>query len=177
MTHAGLLLPLLLVVGLVLTATNLLPAPVVAAEGPAPGVGVQHIIDTHNHLFGRFPAGPGQTVVDYEGAAQVALETMDKLGIKKLFIMPPPFAPGHPHTYDVDELIAIVTKRPDRFALLGGGRNAESHDSPSRPGREGRPRRAGAIRAEGAGDPLLGCGGIRRDGRRAFLSRGPHPSI
>lgn len=119
--YAGLFGSAFIAVCLAVTVPAPLPTHLVAAEGLGPGAGVPYIIDTHNHLFAQFPTGPGQLSTDYEGAAQVALETMDKLGIKKLFIMPPPFAPNHPHAYDVDDLIAIVKRRPDRFALLGGG--------------------------------------------------------
>jgi predicted TIM-barrel fold metal-dependent hydrolase len=111
--NAGLLLSIFLIAVLACT--------VVAAQGPGLRAGAPSIIDTHNHLFGRFPAGPGPVVVDYDGAAQVALETMDKLGIKTLIVMPPPFAPSHPHPYDAEDLLDVVRSRPDRFAFLAGG--------------------------------------------------------
>lgn len=119
--YVVLLFSSLFVAGIACTAPNPLPTPVVAGEGAVPGAGVPYIIDVHNHLFGQVAAGPGMFTQDYEGAAEVALATMDKLGIRKLFIMPPPFAPNHPQGYDVDPLIEIVNRRPDRFAFLAGG--------------------------------------------------------
>jgi hypothetical protein len=59
--------------------------------------------------------------MDYEGAARVALDSMNRLGIKKMFIMPPPFSLNHPNRYTFEDLIGAVKKYPDRFAFLGGG--------------------------------------------------------
>jgi hypothetical protein len=59
-----------------------------AAEEKVPGGGVAYI-DAHNHLAGRF--GPlSRQVLDYEGAARAALAAMDRYGIEKMLIMPPP---------------------------------------------------------------------------------------
>ena len=77
-------------------------------------------IDAHNHLMGRF-GPPGRQVLDYEGAAQVALGAMDKYGIKKMLIMPPPFAPDNKNQYECDDFLEIVKKYPDRFVFFGGG--------------------------------------------------------
>ena len=74
-------------------------------------------IDVHAHLFGD--VGRGQT--DYMGAARLAVQTMDKLGIEKTLVMPPPFSPTHPQSYDVETLKRVVGKFPGRFAILGGG--------------------------------------------------------
>jgi len=78
-------------------------------------------IDAHNHLVGRYVSRPGTHEMDYEGAARVALDAMNRLGIKKMFIMPPPFSPNHPNRYTFEDLIGIVKKYPGRFAFLGGG--------------------------------------------------------
>jgi len=78
-------------------------------------------IDTHNHLFGRYVSHPGIQETDYEGAGRVALDVMNRFGIKKMLIMPPPFPPDHPNRYTFEDLISIVKKYPDRFAFLGGG--------------------------------------------------------
>ncbi len=78
-------------------------------------------IDVHNHLAGKIMGGPSRGKSDYEGAARVALEMMDRLGIEILFIMPPPFQPNNPGVYDVEELMGVVGKHPGRFAVLGGG--------------------------------------------------------
>ena len=85
----------------------------------ASGLGFGYI-DTHNHLHGGFPSPSGFSS-DYMGAAKVALAAMKKLGIRKMFVMPPPFPTDHPGRYDIDVLDNIAKKYPDRFAFLGGG--------------------------------------------------------
>jgi hypothetical protein len=89
-------------------------------QGPA-SEGNVWFIDAHNHLVGRYVPGPGTQEMDYEGAARVALDAMNRLGIKKMFIMPPPFSLNHPNPYTFEDLIGIVKKYPGRFAFLGGG--------------------------------------------------------
>jgi hypothetical protein len=78
-------------------------------------------IDVHNHLVGQYGSRSGGRGTDFEGAGRVALETMKKLGIEKMFIMPPPFTPGQPGLFTYEDLIGTVRKYPDRFAFLGGG--------------------------------------------------------
>jgi hypothetical protein len=46
---------------------------------------------------------------------------MNRLGIKKMFVMPPPFSPNQTNRYTFEDLIGVVKKYPDRFAFLGGG--------------------------------------------------------
>jgi hypothetical protein len=93
----------------------------VAADREHVSTGAISYVDAHNHLMGK--SGPGSAIhgPDYEGAARVALATMDKLGIKKMLIMPPPFPLNHPHEYDVNDFIGIVRTYPERFSCLGGG--------------------------------------------------------
>lgn len=79
------------------------------------------IIDVHNHLFAHYRSSSRIDEVDYEGAAKVALDAMNRLGIKRIFIMPPPFPPDLPGRYTYEDLIGTVKKYPDRFAFLGGG--------------------------------------------------------
>ncbi len=90
------------------------------APGPSSGENIW-FIDVHNHLVGRYVSRPGVHETDYEGAARVALDTMNRLGIKKMLIMPPPFSPNHPNRYSFEDLTGAVKKYPDRFAFLGGG--------------------------------------------------------
>lgn len=78
-------------------------------------------IDTHNHLLGRFGSRSGLQILDYEGAAQVALAKMNELGIERMLIMPPPFPPNHPNKYEMDDFVEVVRKYADRFGFLGGG--------------------------------------------------------
>jgi predicted TIM-barrel fold metal-dependent hydrolase len=93
-------------------------APTCIAES-VPAGKIQYI-DAHNHLAGRF-GPPSRQVLDYEGAAQVALRAMNKFGIGKMLIMPPPFPHHHKNQYDYDDFIDVARKYPDRFAFLGGG--------------------------------------------------------
>jgi len=83
--------------------------------------GSRQFIDAHNHLHGQYGLHPDMQQIDYEGAARVAMDAMNRLGIKKMFIMPPPFSPDHPGRYTFEDLIGTVKKYPDRFAFLGGG--------------------------------------------------------
>jgi len=97
--------------------------------GPRPAIGPQGtnskesggFIDVHNHLLGHYGSPSRIQGTDLEGAARVALDAMKRLGIEKMFIMPPPFSPDHPGRYTFEDLIGTVKKYPDRFAFLGGG--------------------------------------------------------
>ena len=85
-------------------------------EGKSPQSKTILYIDTHNHLTG------GQNWnQDFFGAAYKALAEMDELGIRKIFIMPPPFSPGRRGLFDLEDLLPLVRKYPDRLAALGGG--------------------------------------------------------
>src|SRR3972149_8036313 len=72
-------------------------------------------IDTHNHLSG----GPMRRS-DYSGATRNALAEMDELGIQKIFIMPPPFSPGHRGIFEIDDFLPVTGKYPERISILGG---------------------------------------------------------
>ena len=77
---------------------------------------VSPYVDTHNHLIiGRGRSG------DYLSGASKALDTMNRLGIEKMLVMPPPFSPGNPRYFDVEELLPVVRKFQGRFFVLGGG--------------------------------------------------------
>ena len=120
MATAGLPLSSLLIAGLAFTAANSLAKPALAAEKPPSGALVGYI-DTHNHLFGQAPSPSGFLEEDYDGAARVALAAMDKLGIRKMLIMPPPFTPDQGHRYEADVFAGIVRRYPGRFGFLAGG--------------------------------------------------------
>ena len=120
MTIVGFPLTALLMLGLVFIGVDPIIKSSQGAEKITKG-GIDGYIDAHNHLVGRFRSRSGSLLLDYEGAARVALATMNKLGIRKMLIMPPPFPLYHPHRYDVDDFIDIVRKYPNRFAFLGGG--------------------------------------------------------
>jgi hypothetical protein len=75
-----------------------------------------HYVDTHNHLIiGRGRSG------DYFSGANKALDTMQRLGVEKMLVMPPPFSPGNPGSFDIEELLPVVRKFQSRFLILGGG--------------------------------------------------------
>lgn len=109
----------LLALALTLAVVSSLPKSALSADNYGPRQGTTYI-DTHNHLHGRF--GPSRLQAsDYDGAAQVATSTMEKFGIRMMLIMPPPFPPDHPNTYDIDDLADTSKRYPGRFAFLGGG--------------------------------------------------------
>ena len=97
------------------SSTTLLSQP---QQGPSKGIAY---IDGHNHLVGRYGSPGVVEGQDYEGAAQVALVFMDQYNITKMIIMPPPFAPQSPQSYDYTDLLGVCKKYPARFAFLGGG--------------------------------------------------------
>jgi len=78
-------------------------------------------IDTHTHLNGRYRTGRGVFLMDYEGAARNLINKMDKLGIEKTIIMPPPQKPGQKVSYDYRTLIGAVEAFPTRLVFGGGG--------------------------------------------------------
>jgi len=91
-----------------------------SAREPHGKIGDLRFIDVHNHLLVHY-GPPSSAQVDCEGAAQVALAAMDRVGIARMFIMPPPFTPEHPNLYTYEELLGAVKNYPDRFSFLGGG--------------------------------------------------------
>lgn len=84
--------------------------------GEGPG-GELQVIDAHSHLNGKMPGGSA----DYDGAVKSALERMDKLGIAKTIVMPPPMPDNFPGQYECEDLLPALEKHPGRFAFLGGG--------------------------------------------------------
>ncbi len=78
------------------------------------------VIDVHNHLFFRMAVQED----DPDGAAQLALESMDELGIGSTAVMPPPFHPSHEDDgliYDLEELQDLPGDYEGRFAYCAGG--------------------------------------------------------
>lgn len=94
-------------------------------------------IDVHLHLWGNqgpgiMPGGPGQKgpkgnkslgsgEKDYESAAKNLLEFMDKYGVKKALLMPPPRTRENTDLTEVQELLSVAKNHPDRFAVAAGG--------------------------------------------------------
>ena len=80
-------------------------------------------IDVHVHLIG----GRGDHE-DYGGATNKAIDHMDRFGIRKAIILPPPQVISQ-DWYDYPAFIHALSKYPDRFSFLGGGGmlNAKLH--------------------------------------------------
>lgn len=77
-------------------------------------------IETHVHLQATY-VEDGQLKQDWLGTAAYTIKEMDKLGISKCLIMPPPQGTGNKNPYTHSELLPVVKKYPDRFTFLGGG--------------------------------------------------------
>ncbi len=76
-------------------------------------------IDTHTHL----ESGPGMGPRSDPGTVVgPALAMMDRQGLQKILIMPPP-SPREQLSSDYEVLSRIVKENPQRFAFLGGGRS------------------------------------------------------
>jgi hypothetical protein len=87
-------------------------AGIVAGQLPYP------IIDTHAHLQAR---GPHHPEADYGGAVANAIEEMDRQGISRTILMPPPFGPDSPGAYDFEDFAGPMSQRPNQLSCLGGG--------------------------------------------------------
>ncbi len=74
------------------------------------------IVDTHAHLQWEALSGGSP-----EMAARTAVQIMDRLGVKKTLIAPPPFPPRMLGMYDYKALIEASRKYPERFAVMAGG--------------------------------------------------------
>lgn len=78
--------------------------------------------DVHAHLQGYVSPG----VFSYDDAASSAVSLMDARGVKKILLMAPPFtnqASQDGARYECTDMASVLTKYPDRFAFLGGGRD------------------------------------------------------
>ncbi len=84
-------------------------------DGETPSFGN---VDTHIH-FAAASGGPEGH--DWEGAANVAVGVMDRLGIELSIVMPPPFTTGQPGLYTFEAFLDGIAVHQDRFAFLGGG--------------------------------------------------------
>lgn len=49
------------------------------------------------------------------------VEEMDRRGVSVTFIVPPPFQPDNPYSYDFEEIVPAIQAYPTRFAFLAGG--------------------------------------------------------
>ena len=72
-------------------------------------------IDAHVHLIG----GRGGNT-DYDGAVKVAIEHMDRFGIRTAIVMPPPQIASQ-DWQDYPAFAHALRRHPNRFAFAGGG--------------------------------------------------------
>lgn len=84
------------------------------------------MVDTHMH----FQLAPTR---DLAGSLRTALATMDRHGISRALLMPPPLVSATARTYyDIDDIAFVTRQYPSRFALLGGARlNIMIHETPA----------------------------------------------
>ena len=78
-------------------------------------------IDVHCHLKGFI----GFNQFDFIPAADSAIVFMDKWKIDKMLITPPPFSNQSSQDgqrYEIDDMLNVLIKYPDRFRFLGGGK-------------------------------------------------------
>ncbi len=78
------------------------------------------VIDVHAHLVGQRGAR-GVQEPDFYGAAEAALSAMDRFGVKKTFLMPPPFTHLQSYRYPAEDFLPAIEGHPDRFGFLAGG--------------------------------------------------------
>ena len=102
-------------VALILTAE----LPVAAQGEPKPSVPG---IDTHLHLDGVMSTG---NAADAEREASASLsrliQLMDRHGVERAIVMPPPQGPGQEPSCDYREVRAAIGEEGDRVAFAGGG--------------------------------------------------------
>lgn len=91
---------------------------------------VPPIIDTHTHLentggFFKKPAvgafgvaAPGQ---NFHKEVEAAIRRMDRYGIRRIVLLPPPMGAGAKNIYEIDEIRFAAEQYPDRISLGGGG--------------------------------------------------------
>ncbi len=72
------------------------------------------------HLDGLYRSG-GTEVKDYQTAADNLIAEMDRYGVAKSLIMPPPQNPGQRGAYDYQNLLDATRRYPDRLLLVAGG--------------------------------------------------------
>jgi predicted TIM-barrel fold metal-dependent hydrolase len=58
---------------------------------------------------------------NYSAAVETMLSEMDRVGISKTLIVPPPFARTGRGVYDAEEIVKFVKAQPTRFNFLAGG--------------------------------------------------------
>ena len=102
------------------------------------GSASEEFVDVHMHLNGRSipdrsgspqrgrgnPRRPPQRstpTMDYEAAADHLVEMMDRAGVAKAIVMPPPQELNKTGAYTYHVLLGAIRKHPGRLYLAGGG--------------------------------------------------------
>ncbi len=88
---------------------------------PAAGTGPDGYIDTHMHLDGIYRSGSGGPVADYGPAADNLIAAMDRRGVERALVMPPPQGEGQKRGYDYHDLEEAVARYQGRLLLVAGG--------------------------------------------------------
>src|SRR5204862_6852330 len=86
-------------------------APYALAEGPPP------IVDTHAHIVN---AGGGRRGPDFHAALDAAIRVMDRAGIRRAIVMPPPL-PSAAAGYEIESLRFARETYGGRILPGGGG--------------------------------------------------------
>jgi hypothetical protein len=77
------------------------------------------LIDVHAHLV---TSSPGMVGADFAGAARAAISWMDRVGISRMLVMPPPYgATEIDRSYEYDAFRDALRAYPGRFGFLAGG--------------------------------------------------------
>ena len=58
---------------------------------------------------------------DFSGSLEIMLKEMDRVGISKTLIVPPPFPFRNARTYDAEAIVKTIGDKKNRFGFLGGG--------------------------------------------------------
>lgn len=58
---------------------------------------------------------------DFSGTLEIMLQEMNRVGISKTLIVPPPFPSKHSRSYDAEAIARIIGDKKDRFGFLAGG--------------------------------------------------------
>jgi hypothetical protein len=95
------------------------------------------IIDTHVHLENP---GPSR---NFAGAVESAIGRMDRFGIERILLSPPPMLSNNRFTFDVADMRSAIKAYPGRVWMIGGGGTLNALLQDTRPDRvdEGMRRR------------------------------------
>lgn len=79
-----------------------------------------NLVDVHVHLNGIKRVRP-KIVWDFPAAGDELVKMMDRLGIAKAIVMPPPASFDREAVYQYDALLPVIRSHPNRLFLAAGG--------------------------------------------------------